>query len=327
VAGGKRKVEKEVLKVIKYFSFFNYPPTFEEIYTFLAKKTSKTALRSAIFNLERNKKIISQKMSLPSRYDRNEMGRRYTVGEYGIKISNIKYQISKRKLDSLRFRTYIKLLSLFPQIKLVGLSGTVTMMNANIDDDVDLFIITARNRLFTGRFIALGLAQLLGLRRKRDSVTQFLSSKKTVTASSRHKDKVCVNLLFDEGALAVPKFKQTEYVAHEVLQMKPLIAKDDVYERFLKVNDWVFDIFPNSKSKIKNQKSKLQLKNQKFLNFAILHFIFDILYLIFNFIQDMIEFSLKKLQLILIQRHKTNELISSTQLWFHPKDFGEKLRT
>ena len=37
-------------------------------------------------------------------------------------------------------------------------------------------------------------------------------------------NKVCLNLFFDESDLAVPKFKRSEYVAHEVLQMKPLVC-------------------------------------------------------------------------------------------------------
>ncbi|MFN7171019.1 MAG: thiamine phosphate synthase, partial [Candidatus Omnitrophota bacterium] len=46
-----------ILRVLHYFSFFEYSPTFEEIYTFLPIKTSKIALKKALLNLERRKKI------------------------------------------------------------------------------------------------------------------------------------------------------------------------------------------------------------------------------------------------------------------------------
>lgn len=276
-------INKEILKTIKYFSFFAYQPTLKEIHTFLRVKISKKELK-AIF--------------------------RHTPPQYSIgrKILNIKYQISKRKLQNWRYRSYIKLLSLFPQIKLVGLSGSIAMMNAKEDDDIDLFVITAKNRLFTGRFIALMLAQVMGLRRNRKAgVSQVAKNLYPSLSQSNHKDKVCLNLFFDESNLKVPKFKQTEFVGHEVLQMKPVINKDRIYERFLEANEWVFRLFPNAKktnSKVKTQNSKTQFKNQ-----------------------NIIEVLLRKFQLYFINRHKTTEIITKTQLWFHPDDFGKKILT
>lgn len=287
-----------IIKVLKYFSFFNYPPSFEEIYTFLPQKTSRIALKKAILNLERQKKIISSGKS-----------GKYTLAQYSKTISNIKYQISKRKLNGWRFRIYIKLLSLFPQIKLVGLSGSIAMMNADYEDDIDLFIITAKNRLFTGRLIALILAQLLALRRRRTTYHQR-------SLPIGNKDKVCLNLFFDESNLKIPKFKQTEYVAHEVLQMKPVIVKGNVYEQFLAANNWVFKIFPNAKNyrKLKTNFHEFSYSWQLASNSRK------------SFITDKIESLLKSLQLYFIKRHQTSEIITDTQLWFHPEDFGERIK-
>ena len=312
-------MEKEIKSVLKYFSFFAYYPTSEEIYTFLQAKIDKNSLNIKLDRMVRQKLIVNCKLKI-------ENCDRYTVGEYSKKISDIKYQISKKKLRNLRFRLYIKLVSLFPQIKLVGLSGSISMMNAGEEDDIDLFIITAKNRLFSSRFIALVLAQIFGLRRSRDSETQFLSQrgplhpeseKIAFSSSHRHKDKVCLNLFFDESHLRVPKFKQTLFVGHEVLQMKPIIIKDNIYEKFLVANLWVQNIFPNSSwiiSKIKDQRSKTNSK-LKSLNFKLG---FDICTLIF----DLFEKVFKKLQLTSINRHRTTEIITSTQLWFHPNDYN-----
>ena len=306
-------MEQNLKKVLKYFSFFAYDPTLDEIHTFFPVRISKKSLK-------------------------------YTPPQY-----SIGRKVSKRKLQNWPYRSYIKLLSLFPQIKLVGLSGSISMMNAKEDDDIDLFIITAKNRLFTGRFIALVLAQLLGLRRQRqlrkldtvffDRLTpqgpQAIVPKKgsslsfnneTMKQLNNHvRDKVCLNLFFDESNLKVPKFKQTEFVGHEVLQMKPIIIKGNIYERFLEANLWVQDIFPNSSwimSKVKSQKSKIQVKSQKyFKNFKLLTLTSNFLLLTFNFIESI----LKNLQLTLINHHRTTEMITSTQLWFHPDDFEKKI--
>ncbi|PIY71220.1 hypothetical protein COY88_01475, partial [Candidatus Roizmanbacteria bacterium CG_4_10_14_0_8_um_filter_35_28] len=103
---------------------------------------------------------------------------------------------------------------------------------------------------------------------------------------------------------------------------KPIFVKGDIYERFLKANQWVRDIFPNSSwinSKFKIQNSKLQFKSK---NFKFLIVIFHFSFFIFNLLMNGIELCLKKLQLTLINRHKTSEIITNTQLWFHPKDYS-----
>jgi hypothetical protein len=184
------------------------------------------------------------------------------------------------------------------------------MMNARDDDDIDLFIITAKNRLFTGRLIALVLAQLFGLRRSRDSEKTTPYPLQPTTYSN----KVCLNLFFDERDLSVPKFKQTLFVGHEVLQMKPIVIKGNIYERFLEKNRWVFKIFPNSRkvSSIKYPVSSMK----KILNTK---------YYILNTLFNKIEQALKGFQLRLINRHRTTEIITPTQLWFHPDDFEKKI--
>ena len=317
-----KKYQKQILYTLKYFSFFNYPPTFKEIYTFLPKKISKITFKKALLDLELKKKI----KKIDIRYLIFDKSNKYTPLEYSIKevqSSKLKIQnyrkrfiISQNKLKNWKFNLYLKFLSFFPQIKLVGLSGSLAMMNAKKEDDVDLFIITAKNRLFTGRFIAVVLAELLGIRRRRDNIRYTFHV-------PRYTDKVCLNLFFDESDLTVPDFKKTEYIAHEILQMKPLLSKEDVYNQFLKANFWVYEILPNAnlsnlKFKIKSSKSQSKVKNY-LKNFKFLT-------AIFNLIADKIEEILKILQLYFIKRHKTSEIITETQLWFHPEDFEKKIK-
>jgi predicted nucleotidyltransferase len=314
---------EHLIKTINYFNFFDYPPTFEEIYLFFPKIISQKELKKILQKAEEKKlvkKIIfDQKNPI-----------RYTVGEYGIEIKNSKLKIQNyidkrrlidlyrkkqvialKKLRQWRFRVYLKLLSLLPQIKLVGLSGSLAMQNAKEDDDIDLFIITAKNRLWTARLIAVFLAIVLGLKRPR--------------GVKKAPNRVCLNLFFDLADLAVPKQKRSEFVAHEVLQMKPLVDKDNTYIRFLQANRWVYRFFPNviklnPKSETLNSK---QYQNFNFLNFKHwnLFRISDLGFWIF----DKVESFLKNLQLSLINRHKTTEIITSTQLWFHPEDFEKRL--
>ncbi|MBI4225790.1 hypothetical protein HY612_01635, partial [Candidatus Roizmanbacteria bacterium] len=265
--------------------------------------------------------------------------------------------ISNNKLNSWRFKLYIKLLFLSPQIKLIGLSGSVAMLNADESHDIDLFIITAKNRLYTGRFIALILAQILGMRRRRHQINQNRSevrkirnqknSDKSVKSdlsdvsdisdirslptlrslpnSSEIKDKICLNLFFDESNLSVPDNKKTEYVAHEVLQMKALVQKDDIYLRFIDANRWVFDIFPNAPRVIPRSEATRNLAKRNNVFYApfgrwISHFVRN------DRVSQWFEILLKSFQLHFIRKHQTTEIVTDSQLWFHPEDFARKIK-
>jgi len=282
---------KAIIKTLKYFSFFNYAPTPEEIHTFLPVKMSKKALRY------------------------------YTPLEY----NKVKNQIRRRKISEnkiLKIKLFVKILSWFPQIKLTGLSGSVAMMNAGEKDDIDLFIITACGRLWTGRLICLVVAQLFGLRR--------------VPGQKNAKDKVCLNLFFDEKDMTVPAHKKNEYVAHEILQMKPLVVKDNAYERFLEANSWVRKIFPNARIEIFNLKFLIfnqyqMIKFEMFKSLSNFKLISNFKpasrgeFQTSNFLGNMVESIAKRVQLYFINRHKTSEIVTDSQLWFFPDDFEKKL--
>lgn len=302
-------LKNDVIETLHYFAFFSYAPTGEEIYLFLKRKTTPAQLLKDLEEMEKNKCIYKVRMGNPGKNNgkrgiyQRDLVHRYTLGEYSISALEMqkKIQISHTKYQ--KIQRYIRVLKYIPQIKLVGLSGSVAMANAQEKDDVDIFIITAFQRLWTGRFIAVVLAKLFGVHRS--------------YSTSNTKDKVCLNLFFDEGDLTLPLEKQTEYGAHEVLQMKPLIQKEDIYQRLLGANAWAFKIFPNSKLKVKSQESKVQVKNKNFLWYVTRY--------ILHVTNNTIESLLKSLQLQRIQRHRTTELIRPTQLWFHPQDFQKKI--
>ncbi len=294
-------IEAEIITSLWYFYFFKYSPNLEEIHTFLKKKCSKQRL-TKILETMAGKKILRKA----------KIDARYTHGEYSIihsqqvKSTFLCALYPKKHLFSLCARKrrisigkikkishYIRILSLFPQIQLVGLSGSLSMLNATRDDDIDLCIIASENRMWTARLISLMIAQIFGLRRK--------------SGEKRASDKVCLNLFFDACDMQVPKHKRTEYVAHEILQMKPLINKNNTYGKFLVANKWIYRIFPNAKT------------------------VFCILYPVFsnktqNILGNIVEKMLKKLELISIRKHQTSEIVTNTQLWFFPEDFEQKIK-
>jgi hypothetical protein len=215
---------------------------------------------------------------------------RYTLQGYSIyfKDYSLREANAVKKLDILnKFTSVIKYI---PMVRMIGLSGSVSMMNAKKSDDIDICIIAQRNRMWTARFVTSLIANFMGVRRKRNQVNV--------------NNKICLNLFFDENDLLIPSFKQTEYVGHELLQMKIIVNKNFTYERFLKSNTWVHIFFPNTKySRVPKTP---HVKNTG--------------------IGNLIESMLKTLQRMIINRHRTTEIITDNQLWFFPHDYELKIK-
>src|SRR3990167_1990634 len=224
-------------RVFRYFSQFSYPPSKDELYSFLSKKLLKREFEAKL-NLLVTKKKLRVGKGIVYPYIKTD---KYTLGEYGI------------------------------------------------------FINTAKKRLWSGRLIANTIAFLLGLKRKR--------------LVQQAKDKICLNLFFEKTDLTIPKVKRNEYIGHEILQVKPVLNKNNTYEMFLQANKWVFGLFPNAKTVFKNYIRPLP-KHIKYSSHSL---------------GDLFEVFFKRIQLPRIQKNKTTELITKHQLWFFPDDFEKKI--
>ena len=235
-----RKEERSILHTLRYFAQFQYAPTFAELHTFMDTEISSTLLMKLLTLLEKSQKIVKKEGY-------------YTVGEYDqyIDMTVQKQKISNKKKN--KIKRYIERLSRLKSILLVGFSGSIAMNNANIPDDIDLFIISEHKKMWITRLLSISLAELFSTRRK--------------YAQTEAKDALCLNLFFDKNDLTVPNSKQNAYVAHEVLQLKPIINKKQTYEQFLDANKWVLKYFPNA-SKYYIQLDKKITKNIKYDNFT-----------------------------------------------------------
>lgn len=295
-------MEKAVIDVLTYFKFFSYAPSFEEIYTFLPIKTTKQELRRLLDLMVQSERLIKKRVSTSHIFDLRLLTFNcllYTLPPHGIFFDKRvdRARISRKKID--KAMSCVQLLARIPSIQLIGLSGGVAMMNAQYQDDIDFFVITSSGRLWTTRIYILGGAELCGVRRKR--------------TSRRVKDSFCFNLFFEETDLSVPKEKHNLYVAHEIVQMKPIVMKKGVYNRFLMANQWVLRFFPNKQFFGSAQDFQYTNRSNEYKKNT-------------NYIGNAVEFLCKKIQLIIMDRHRTTERISDTQLWFFPRDFEKKLR-
>src|ERR1035437_3295942 len=162
--------ERAILKTLLYSNLFDYPLKREEIYKFLItdKKIEKTEFHKAFKTLRIPVKSSEGFYFL---FERKEL----------VKIRKEREKISLGKMQ--KAKKIIRILSLIPTIKFIGISGALSMKNSDKDDDIDIFVITKKGSVWITRFIMVVFLLMLGVYRNKNSKT--------------YSDKICLNMLLD----------------------------------------------------------------------------------------------------------------------------------
>lgn len=129
-----------------------------------------------------------------------------------------------------------RFLSFFPTIFLVALTGSLAVNNAKSSDDIDLMIVTKKDTLWLTRLFVIPLIDLF-FRRRLPKISHL---------KSQIANTICMNLWLDESSLAVPLNKRNLYIAHEVLQVKPLLNRRQTYQKFILANAWTKNHLANA---------------------------------------------------------------------------------
>ena len=212
-------MEKAILKTLIYASLFDYPLKVYEIHKWLIGK------KVTLYQVEKAIEKLVQKGKCKA-----------TNGYYFLpgKASLVVKRKSREKQSAkylMKAQLLTQILKFIPWIKLVGISGGLAMANASKGDDIDLFIVTDKNRLWISRILAIGILDFLRVRRKPNMKISKVAG------------KICLNILLEEDRLE--QDNKDIFMAHEVLQMKVLWVRGGVYSKYLLDNEWVFKFLPN----------------------------------------------------------------------------------
>ena len=127
------------------------------------------------------------------------------------------------------------LFSLFPQIQMIALCNSRAMGEADEDSDIDLFIITKKGNLWTGRFLVTALTSLLGVRRRNTHGLQ----KGSPEYIKRTKNKFCLSFFITEEAMNLATIRlqpNDPYLDRWIYTLAPLVNKNATYEHFMEAN-------------------------------------------------------------------------------------------
>jgi hypothetical protein len=108
----------------------------------------------------------------------------------------------------------------------------------------------------------------------------------------------------DEADLVWDRQDRNFYTAHEIAQVIPLVNKGGTFERFIYLNRWIKDYWPNRLKLIRKPK---KLQSSSLLNFLI--YPFELLAFWFQYLY--------------MKKRITREVVTPTRGVFHPRDWGK----
>jgi hypothetical protein len=143
-----------------------------------------------------------------------------------------------------------KLLSKFPYVKAVTISGSLSKNFADETTDIDYFIITEKNRMWVSR--------------------SFLHLFKKLTFLFNKQHLYCMNYFVDEAQLEI--VEKNIFTATEIATLIPLYGSETI-EKFYGANSWTQQLLPNHYLRVSSAK---QIKSnwirfiiEKMLNNAV----------------------------------------------------------
>jgi len=270
----KDQIKLSIIDTLAYFDVFGYCLTFDQVVSLLhSQKVEKRLIKECIDVIS----IIEKKG-----------GYYFFSGRTKSALNRkIKQNYNKEKINLAK--NYASLLGFIPGVKFIALTGSVSMMNASENDDIDLFIVTKNNMLWIARFYVVLLVKFLGVKREyRNKVVR---------------DKLCLNMFLDEDEMSFSD--RNIYIAHEIAQMKVLYDDGDMYGKLIHENIWIKRFFPNMKINYNNSGIYKKRINARFVKSSILNKV--------NFLFFIFQYKYMKNKI-------TQEKVNLKKAFFHPND-------
>ncbi len=218
------ETQKAVLRTISFFDIFKYPLTAAECWRLLyfpANNNQGCALSVIEKDLENlNQAGVLKKI--------NNFWQLKSSPDYYFTRQE-RYLISEKKIKKIKYWKHI--FTWIPSVRFVAIVNSVGYRNAEVGDDIDLFIITKSGQLWLTRGWLTGLAKLLGVR-------------PTLT---HQQDGLCLSfylgddhLQFDDLLITSP-----DVYFHFWFTQMTVLFDDGVGEKLINKNDEWGKYFPN----------------------------------------------------------------------------------
>jgi len=232
------KIEKAIIKTVAFYDILGRPLALDELWQFLYR--AKASKLQVLLGTEKliKKNILTKKDNYFVFKNRDAL------------ISDF---LTRQELNRKRWGKVSwvrKIVSMAPFVKNVSIINSLSYNNSRDDSDIDLLIVTKKNRLWTARALVILLLEILG------------QNKNTWYKAG----KFCLGFAFDEGKLDLAGIKYHPPTGGDIdftyflANLTPIFDRG-IYKELILKNPWLEKELPNWEEK----KIKMQISNLKMI--------------------------------------------------------------
>jgi glycosyltransferase involved in cell wall biosynthesis len=208
-AGGS--LSQSVLRALHYADLFDFPLTASEIHSELIGLPID---RGEVERCLQGGRVVG-------RHAERKDGVYFLPGRSGLPGQRAAQETASDLLIAENLKL-LRRISRLPFLRMLALSGGTSHKNSPRHHDIDLFIVTARGRVWITYALVVLTARL-----------------------HRRRAVICANYLVDEEHLRLPQSGDL-FAGHQILHLKPVTGAR-LYRTILMANSWVRKVFPNAR--------------------------------------------------------------------------------
>lgn len=221
--GASIELEKNILATLAYYDVLDYPMTSFEIHKYFTNFNQQSATGSLqpdlleIINAlegEKLKKFIEEYRGFYFLRGRKDL---------------VEQRLERSKIAESKFKILLKIvrwLRFVPYVRMIAVTGRLAMKNTESGSDLDILVVLASGKIFTGRTLVTLAAHLLGRRRYGEKIT----------------NRICLNYFITEKSLEINL--KDAFSASEYSFIFPLFGFA-VFQKFQEENSWIKKYKPN----------------------------------------------------------------------------------
>lgn len=215
------ELEASIYRVLAYMAYFSFPVTALEV----AKWCDASGVSFAqIDDVLRTSSWLA------------DHGVRGAEGFWGIgDVRSWRMERIFRMTDALRksrrARLFASFARMLPWVRMVAVCNSLAHAFTSEASDIDLFIVTKRNRIWSTRLVLSGVLALMRLR-----------------PGETARDPICLSFFVDEDHLdlsSVTLSPDDPYFCYWITSLSPIFDRDDVFGKMWSMNRWSRASLPN----------------------------------------------------------------------------------
>lgn len=210
-----------------------------------------------------------------------------------VSLRNTRYRVSLQRFR--KARKYLYWLGYIPYLRAVAISGSQALLNSTDNSDIDLFVITKKNRIWLARFLVSLYFQILGQRRYGAKIAS----------------RFCLNHYIEQDQSISQD--QNLYTAVEYASLIPVFGKGELV-KFWQKNDWISSFLASAQPEAGSHFFNFQFSAAQTVIEAILDYTIGP---VLNFFAGLYQKRRIKLQ--------EHILATDRELSFHPGSRGQKV--